>query len=161
MIKPFTQLIFHTTIFYFVNPHAFQNLTPLQSLLFDRISFLYYMTREESGTSHTQTHTWPTSVLWLLSMLLVTSRFPAIVLLVFLFFFSLILSTLCQIKHSKYNNVIDVAALLNVWKMHFLCFDFHSSKQYTRLGTSHACLMHIWYTREKIFDDNYILTWLK
>jgi len=38
--------------------------------------------------------------------------------------------------------MIDVAALFSVKKLHFLCFDFHSSKQHTQwLGTCHTCLM--------------------
>jgi hypothetical protein len=55
-----------------------------------------------------------------------TSGFPAIVLLMF-FLFSLILSTLCGIKSSHYNNMTDVATIFNVRKLNFLCFDFHSS----------------------------------
>jgi hypothetical protein len=43
MAKPFKELIFHNTLFCSTNAHVFQNITPLQSLLFNRIPFFLNM----------------------------------------------------------------------------------------------------------------------
>jgi hypothetical protein len=109
--KLFKQLIFHITMFCAINPHSFWIAASLQSLLFERTTNFKICWYSEEWDSTSLRYCMLTSCIFVpfsdhLS-------FSTTVLPAFLLFFSPILSALCGINNSKYNNVMD--------KQHFSC----------------------------------------
>jgi hypothetical protein len=88
MEKPLKQLIFCIAMLCSVNPHVFQNITPVQSLLFSRINIFLNMTTVESGIRYALA----ISILQLIFVFcLMTCSLPTTILPV-MFFFSLTLA---------------------------------------------------------------------